>query len=87
VHINGVVEMPGYGGGQIDLGKEDLVQKSMRSPLGNGGLRKGVLTFVLPKTSAKELSNNGSTMAINFKDDRGRSYQTPAVTIGAKLTP
>jgi hypothetical protein len=86
VHINGVVDMPGFGG-QVDLGKEDLVLKSKQAPIASGHPLKGILTFVLPHTSTKELSNNGTTMAISFKDDRGSSYQTPPATIGTKLTP
>ena len=85
VHVNGVVDMPGSGTGQVDLSKEDLVLKSKQARLNNGDVLKGILTFVLPKTSASELSSNGSTLALNFKDDRGGSYQTPSVKIGLKI--
>jgi hypothetical protein len=85
VHVNGVVELPGSGGGRVDLGKEDLALKSKQTPIAKGGTLKGIMTFVLPGVSVADLSNNGSTLAINFKDDHGGSYQTPRAIIGAKV--
>jgi len=77
--------MPGSGG-RVDLNKEDLVLKSKRTVLlAKGEALKGILTFVLAKTSAAELSNNGSTLAVHFKDSRGRSYQTATALIGTKI--
>jgi hypothetical protein len=85
VHVNGIVDMPPGAGGSVDLSKEDLVLKSQQAPLANGETLKGILTFVLTETSAAELSNNGSTLAIQFKDSRGGSYRTPIAIIGSKI--
>ena len=74
VHVNGVVEMPGGKGARVDLGKEDLALKSKQTALTKGAELKGVLTFVLPKTSTEELSNNRSSFVIHFKDNQGATY-------------
>jgi len=83
VHVNGVVAMPGTGT-RVDLDKEDLVIKSRDTPIGKGATLKGILTFVLARTSAADLSNNNSTLVIHFKDSQGNSYQTANTKIGAK---
>jgi hypothetical protein len=84
VHVNGVVTMPGAAGERVDLDKEDLAIKSKEKAIAKGETLSGILTFVLAKTSATDLSNNNSTLVIHFKDSRGNSYQTGQTTIGAK---
>jgi hypothetical protein len=84
VHVNGIVEMPGTNGQKVDLGKEDLVLKTAQVPIAKGGAVKGILTFVLSKTSEKSLSNNKASVTIRFKDSRGTPYQTPKTVIGGK---
>ena len=84
VHVNGIVEMPGTNGGKVDLGKEDLVLKTAQVPIANGARVKGILTFVLSKTSEKSLSNNNASVIVRFKDSRGTQYQTPKTVIGGK---
>ena len=84
VHVNGVVAMPGTAGQKVDLDKEDLVIKSKNTAIGKGTTLNGILTFVLAKTSAADLSNNNSTLQLHFKDSQGNSYQTAKTVIGAK---
>ena len=84
VHVNGVVEMPGTAGMQVDLAKEDLAIKSKQNPVAKGAQLKGILTFVLPNASARELSKNKAALLLQFKDNQGRSYQTGKATIGAR---
>lgn len=84
VHVNGIVEMPGTAGMQVDLATEDLVIKSKQNPIAKGAQLKGILTFVLPNVSARELSNNHATLLLQFKDNQGRSYKTGKATIGAR---
>jgi hypothetical protein len=86
VHVNGIVEMPGTKGQKVDLGKEDLALKTARVPIGNGGAVKGILTFVLSKTSEKSLSNNNASVTVRFKDSLGTLYQTPKTVIGGKAS-
>jgi hypothetical protein len=86
VHVNGVVEMPGAKGARVDLAKEDLVLKSKQTALTKGADVKGVLTFVLPKTSAQDLSNNKSTFVLYLKDNQGGTFQTRRALIGVKAT-
>ena len=83
MHVNGVVAIPG-GEGQVDLGKEDLALKSKGRLLVKGNSVDGVLTFVLPDTSEKSLSNNNSSFIVKFEDGQGRSYQTKKYVIGNK---
>ncbi len=83
VHVNGVVAMPGTGQ-RVDLDKEDLMIKSKDTAIAPGATLSGILTFVLPKLSAKDLSNNNSSVAIHFKDNQGASYPTGRATIGTK---
>lgn len=84
VHVNGVVDMPGATATKVDLGKEDLVLKTADSAIGNNANVRGVLTFVLPKTSSSELANNSSSMVLHFKDAAGNPYQTNKTVIGGK---
>jgi hypothetical protein len=84
VHVNGVVTMPGTAGKKVDLDKEDLVIKSKDTPVAKGAKLTGILTFVLAKTSAADLSTSNSSLVIHFKDSQGGSYQTARATIGAK---
>jgi|GEM_PF-2155984 len=84
VHVNGKVEMPGTNGAKVDLGKEDLVLKTAGVPIAKGASVKGILTFVLAKTSESSLSNNNTTLVVHFKDSQGNSYQTPKSIIGGK---
>jgi len=83
VHVNGVVSMPGTGQ-RVDLDKEDLAIKSKDTAIAKDATLKGILTFVLPKLSAVDLSNNNSTLVIHFKDGQGNSYQTGKALIGAQ---
>lgn len=84
VHVNGVVDMPGATAAKVDLGKEDLVLKTADSVIGKNTNVRGVLTFVLPKTSSSELANNSSSIVLHFKDAAGNSYQSNKAVIGAK---
>ncbi len=83
VHVNGVVAMPGTGQ-RVDLDKEDLMIKSKDTEIAKSATLTGILTFVLPKLSAANLSNNNSSLLINFKDSQGNSYQSGRAMIGAK---
>ena len=84
VHVNGVVALPGTAGKRVDLDKEDLAIKSKDTAIAKGVTLTGILTFVLPKLSATDLSNNNSTLVIHFKDSQGGSYETGKAMIGAK---
>ena len=83
VHVNGIVGIPG-GEGQVDLDKEDLALKSKKTLIVSDYRLEGVLTFVLPNTSEKSLSNNSSSFVVEFEDSQGRSYKTKKYVIGAK---
>jgi hypothetical protein len=84
VHVNGVVEMPGSPGKKVDLDKEDLALKTAKTALTNGNHINGILTFVIPKTTEAQLSNNSTRMVLHFKDAQANPYQTPPGVIGAK---
>jgi len=84
VHVNGVVEMPGSASKTVDLAKEDLNVKARDNPIGPGKLLEGILTFVLPQTSEKELTEAKASLVLQFKDKPGNSYQTTRVVIGDK---
>jgi hypothetical protein len=84
VHVSGVVTMPGASGQRVDLDKEDLAVKSKDAPVTKGETLKGILTFILAKTSAADISNNNTTLVLHFKDSQGNSYQTGKTTVGAK---
>jgi hypothetical protein len=84
VHVNGVVELPGTAGRKVDLGKEDLALKTSESSVGRNARLEGVLTFVLPKTTERELSNNNTSFLLHFKDSAGNAYKTDKAVIGVK---
>ena len=84
VLVNGLVEMPGAAGAQIDLRKEDLAIKGKQTPIGKGAQLKGVLTFVLSDALAQDLSNNNSTVFLRFRDNQGSSYQSPKAIIAER---
>ena len=84
VHVNGVVEMPGSASKTVDLAKEDLDVKARESPIVAGKPLEGILTFVLPQTSEKELTEAKASLVLQFKDKPGNSYQTTKVVIGDK---
>jgi hypothetical protein len=84
VHVNGVVELPGTAGRKVDLGKEDLALKTSESSVGTNARVDGVLTFVLPKTTERELANNSTSFVVHFKDSAGNAYQTDKAVIGVK---
>jgi len=86
VHVNGVVEMPGKTGGRVDLGKEDLTLKTKQNPIAKAASLRGVLTFVLPKTSVQDVSNNQSSFVIHFKDNQDGLYRSRKTLIGMKRT-
>lgn len=85
VHISGYVELPGTGGAKVDLAKEDLVTKTAQVSIGKSRSVNGVLTFVLSRTSENEVSNNNTTLTIDFKDSRDNSYRTRRYVIGSKV--
>jgi hypothetical protein len=82
VHVNGLIEMPGRPGVKVDIGKEDLALKSKETPITKGAPLNGILTFVLPGVSAKDISNNSSSLVVHFRDSDGGSYQTLKATVG-----
>jgi hypothetical protein len=84
VHVNGLVEMPGAAGKKVDLAKEDLVLKTAQVAIAKGARVNGILTFVLPNSTERELANNSTRLVIRFKDAQGHSYPTAAVVVGAK---
>jgi len=84
VHVNGVVEMPGSASKTVDLSKEDLDVKARENPIVPGKPLEGILTFVLPQTSEKELTEAKASLVLQFKDKPGNSYQTTRVVIGDK---
>src|SRR5215510_11358272 len=85
VHVNGYVELPGTSGTKVDLAKEDLVTKTSQVSIGKSVSVNGVLTFVLSKTSEIGVSNNNTTLTIDFKDSQDKSYRTPKYLIGLKV--
>lgn len=86
VHVNGLVDMPGSAGSKVDLGKEDLVLKTTQVPIDKGARVKGILTFVLPRSTEAELANNNTRLIVHFKDTQGHSYPTAPIVVGAKAT-
>lgn len=84
VHVNGVVEMPGAAATHVDLAKEDLVLKTKEFPIAKSAQVKGVLTFIIPKTSLADVSNNQSNFVIHFKDSQDGLYRSRKTVIGAK---
>ena len=84
VHVNGLVDMPGNEGRKVDLGKEDLVLKTAQAPVDKGTRVRGILTFVLPKSSESELAYNSTRLIIHFRDPQGHSYPTAPIVVGAK---
>jgi len=76
--------MPGSNGAKVDLDKEDLVLKTATVPIAKDARVNGILTFVLPGTSERILTNNNSSLTIHFKDSQSNPYQTPRSVIGAK---
>jgi hypothetical protein len=84
VHVNGVVEMPGSTGKTVDLAKEDLAIKSVTQVIASGNPLEGILTFVIPQTSERELTETKASLALQFKDKAGNSYQTAMAVIGTK---
>jgi hypothetical protein len=84
VHVTGVVDLPGTVNKKVDLGKEDLMVKTADSPISNGRMIEGVLTFVLPKTSENELVTNNTNFILHFRDSTGSAYQTPKIVVGRK---
>src|SRR5215510_743628 len=85
VHVNGYVELPGTSGTKVDLAKEDLVTKTSQVSIGKSVSVNGVLTFVLSKTSEIGVSNNNTTLTIDFKDSQDKSYRTSKYLIGLKV--
>jgi hypothetical protein len=84
VHVNGIVELPGANGAKVDLSKEDLARKTTQMSIDKGASVKGVLTYVLSNTSEGQISNNGTTFVVHFRDSKGNSYRTRKYLIGAK---
>jgi hypothetical protein len=86
VHVSGYVDMPGTNGTKVDLSKEDLVLKTAQLSIAKGARVNGILTFVLSKTSERDVSNNNTSLTVHFKDSQGNPYQTPKSVIGGKAT-
>jgi len=84
VHVNGVVTMPGTSGKRVDLDTEDLAVKSKDTVINSGETLTGILTFILAKTAASDISNNNTSFVVHFKDSQGNSYQTGKAAVGAK---
>jgi hypothetical protein len=84
VHVNGVVTMPGASGKRVDLDREDLAVKSKDAVVNRGETLTGILTFILAKTAASDISNSNTSIVLHFKDSQGNSYQTGKATVGAK---
>jgi len=84
VHVNGVVDMPGMASKTVDLGKEDLAIKARENSIGPGRPLDGILTFVIPNSSEKELAETRTSLTLMFKDKTGNSYQTARAIIGEK---
>jgi hypothetical protein len=84
VHVNGVVELPGTTGKTVDLDKEDLVVKARDSTIADGKPLEGILTFLLPQTSDRELLDNKATVLVVFKDKLGNSYRSTKLVVGEK---
>ena len=76
--------MPGSASKTVDLGKEDLGIKARETTIVPGKPLEGILTFVLPQTSEKELTDAKASLVVQFKDVPGNSYQTTKVVVGAK---
>ena len=85
VHVNGYVELPGTSGTKVDLTKEDLAAKTSQVSIGKSASVNGVLTFVLSRTSENEVSNNNTTLTVDFKDSQDKSYRTRRYVIGSKV--
>jgi len=85
VHISGYAELPGTNGPKVDLAKEDLALKTAGVAIAKGAIVKGVLTCVVPKTSESEISNNNTSLTVNFKDSQGNQYHTRKYLIGSKV--
>ncbi len=86
VHISGSVELPGANGVKTDLAKEDLALKTANSAIPKAGRESGVLTYVLPKTSLSQVSNNNTTLTVQFIDADGNSYKTSGYVVGEKVS-
>jgi len=84
VHVSGVVELPGGESKKVDLAKEDLSVKTAETPVTTGTETSGVLSFVLPKTTERQLAQNNTSVMVSFKDSQGHLYWTPKTFIGAK---
>jgi hypothetical protein len=82
VQVSGVVDLPGSQTGKVDLVKDDLVKKSANMPLSQGYQMDGVLTFIMPDTTDKELANRGVQLTVHFQDATGKLYQTPKSIVG-----
>jgi len=76
--------MPGMSSKSVDLAKEDLAIKARESSIGPGQRLDGILTFVIPNSSEKELAETRTSLTLLFKDKTGNSYQTARAVIGEK---
>lgn len=85
VRVNGVVELPGSSR-TVDLSKDDLAIKTAENPIDKNSSVDGVLTFVVPKTSERELIAKKTSLRVHFKDAAGNSYQTDRVVVGPKAS-
>lgn len=85
VRVNGVVELPGTSR-TVDLSKDDLAVKTAETPISKTAPVDGVLTFVIPQTSERDLIAKKTSLRVHFKDAAGNSYQTERVVVGKKAS-
>jgi len=84
VRVNGVVELPGTTR-TVDLASEDLALKTAEALIAKSKQVEGVLTFLLPQASERDVNSNSTSLVVHFKDGAGNSYQTAKAVIGKKL--
>jgi hypothetical protein len=84
IHISGNVVLPGTDGPMVDLDKEDLVVKTATASVPKNSHVRGILTFVLSRTSEAEVSKNNSSLTVHFEDSQGKVYSTPKAVVGTK---
>jgi hypothetical protein len=61
------------------------VTKTAQVSIGKSKSVNGVLTFVMSRTAENEVSNNNTTLTIDFKDSQDNSHRTRKYVIGSKV--
>jgi hypothetical protein len=82
VHVNGRHDAALPASASIST-PEDLAVR-VRTLWSTGRDVDGILTFILAKTAASDISNKNTSIVVHFKDSQGNSYQTGKATVGAK---